>query len=173
MPKTINAFVPDQGEVAITLSAANVSAIAAFTTAEEIIIDGAVRSFQRTNNPERSVESTRVAGSTTPIVTAGDTIPHETWELVLVDDYREGAAGEWGTDLLAAVEIFEELFAARQDPGAFQCTPAGGATGDIETSLVSPRIVAVGQPVIDADATTPATVTIMIAAESHSNAAHA
>jgi hypothetical protein len=173
MAKTINAFVADQGEVAITISAANVSAIAAFTTAEEIVIDGAVRSFERTNNPERSVESTRVTGSTTPIVTAGDTVPHETWELVLVDDYHEGAAGEWGTDLLAAVEIFEELFAARQDPGGLQCTPAGGATGDIETTLVAPRIVAVGQPVIDADATVPATVTVLIAAESHTSAAHA
>ena len=173
MPKTINAFVPDQGEVAVTLTSANVSAIAAFTTAEEIIIDGAVRSFQRTNNPERPVESTRVTGSTTPIVTAGDTVEHETWELVLVDDYHEGAAGEWGTDLLAAVEIFEELFNARQDPGALQCTPAGGATGDIEISLTSPRVIAVGQPVTDADATSPATVTILIASEGHSNAAHA
>lgn len=173
MTKTVNAYVPDQGEVAITLSAANVSAIAAFSTAEEIIIDGVVRSFQRTNDPERPVESTKVTGSTTPIVTAGDSIPHETWELIIVDDYYEGATGEWGTDTLAAAQIFEELFAARQDPGAFQCTPAGGANGDIEISLTTPRIVSVGMPVTDADATTPATITIMLSAEGHSLAAHA
>jgi hypothetical protein len=47
----------------------------------------------------------------------------------LVDDYFSGAAGEWGTDDLAAVEIFYELLANNEDPGGLKCTPAGGALG--------------------------------------------
>ena len=173
MTKTANAYVSDQGEVAITLSAANITAIAAFTTAEEIVLDGSVRSFKRTNNPELAFSETMVTGDTDPIITVGDNAPGERWELVLVDDYYEGAAGEWGTDNLAAVEIFRELWNARQHPSAFQCTPAGGATSDIEITLETPKVLAVGRPEIDADATTPAEVTVLIAAAASSEAAHA
>lgn len=172
MAKTANAYVPDQGEVEITLSAGNVSAIAAFTTAESIIVDGAVRSFRRTNNPERPVVSTKVTGDTTPITTVGDTVEHETWELVLVDDYSSGAAGEWGTDDLAAVEIFKELFNARETPGGLKCTPAGGSAANIEITLVDAEIIAVGTPDIDADQDGPAEVVVMITSSSHTTAAH-
>jgi hypothetical protein len=54
MPKTINAYVSDLGEVEVTLNAGNVAAVAAFTTAESIVIDGAVRTFQRTNSPKKA-----------------------------------------------------------------------------------------------------------------------
>lgn len=173
MTKTVNAFIADQGEVAITLSAANITAIAAFTTAEEIVIDGAVVSFKRTNDPELPFVEEYVTGDDDPIILAGKQSPAEMWELILIDDYHEGAAGEWGTDNLAAVEIFEELRAARQHPSAFQCTPAGGATGDIETTLETPKIVAVGQPEIDANSNQAAKVRILIRSANHSNAAHA
>jgi len=103
MPKTANAYSGDQGEVVVTISAGNVSAIAAFTTAEDITIDGAVRSFKRTNDPERPFEFTKVTGDTSPILTVGDSVENETWELILVDDYFAGLTGEWGTDNLAAV----------------------------------------------------------------------
>ena len=172
MAKTINSYVADQGEVEITISAGNVSAIAAFTTAESIILDGAVRSFKRTNNPERTTTSMRVTGDTTPIVVTNNTIPHETWELVLVDDYHSGAAGEWGTDDLSAVEIFRELFTAREAPGGLKCTPAGGSAANIETTLADPAILSVSEPDIDADSTEPATVTVMISASASSKAAH-
>jgi hypothetical protein len=173
MAKTINAYVPDQGEVEITLSAANITAVGApFVTAESIVLDGVVRSFERTNNPERPHEATRVTGDTTPIVTVGNTVPEETWQLVIVDDYHSGAAGEWGTDDLAAVEIFQELFDHRSDPGGLKATPAGGATANIEITLVSPRILSVSVPVINADATRPAEVTVMFTAEGHTLAAH-
>ncbi len=174
MTKTINSYVSDGGEVAVTLSAANVSAVAAFTTAEEIIIDGAVRSFSRTNTPLRTVAETKVTGDTTPIVTRSTNKSEgERWELRLVDDYYAGAAGEWGTDLLAAVEIFKELDAANQDPGGLQCTPAGGATGDIEITLTNPKLLGLGLPGIDADATDPNEVSVFFAADGHTTAAHA
>lgn len=172
MAKTINSYVADQGEVEITISAGNVSAIAAFTTAESIIIDGAVRSFKRTNNPERTTTSMRVTGDTTPITVTNNTIPHETWELVLVDDYHSGAAGEWGTDDLSAVEIFREFFIARVAPGGLKCTPAGGAAANIETTLADVAVLSVSEPDIDADSTEPAVVTVMLSASASTKAAH-
>jgi len=173
MAKTANAFLTRLGEVAITISAANVTAIAAFTTAEEIVIDGAVVSFRQVTTPELEVIEDFVTGDTTPIVSVPDHLGHERWELILIDDYHEGAAGEWGTDDLAAVEIFEELLAARQHPGGLQCTPAGGATGDIETTLVSPKVLSVSQPEIDTGAREHAKVRVLIACSNHTRAAHA
>ena len=72
MPAEADAIVAGQSAEAeqfhtdrvVTISAGNVSAIAAFTTAEDIIIDGAVRSFKRTNDPERPFEFTKVTGDT-------------------------------------------------------------------------------------------------------------
>ena len=173
MAKTANSYVADQGEVVVTLSAANIVAVTAFTTAESITLDGAVRAFRRTNNPELPVAETKVTGDTSPIVTAGKTKPAEQWELVLIDDYSEGAAGEWGTDSLSAYEIFWELFSNSQHPDAIECTQAGGATGDIETTLTNPKLKAVGHAEINADSTTPAETTIMLVSETHTKAAHA
>lgn len=173
MAKTANFYTPDQGEVAVTLSAANVSAIAAFTTAEEIIVDGAVRAFRQVTPPSKTREETKVTGDTAAIVTASKTKSGEEWELVLVDDYSEGLAGEWGTDNLAAAEIFFELFDNDEDPGGLQVTPAGGATSDIEYSLVNPVILSITNPPADADQTTPAEVTVRIGCDSNTKAAHA
>ncbi len=174
MAKTENSYVSDLGEVKVTISAANVTAVPAFATAETITIDGAVRSFRRTNNPQRSVANTRVTGDLNPIVTRGNSkVEGETWELVLVDDYYKGAAGEWGTDDLSAVEIFVELDKANQDPGGLKCTPAGGAAGEIEITLVNPKLLGVSAPEINADATTPNEVTVFLAADSHTEAVHA
>lgn len=174
MAKTINSYVSDGGEVAVTLSAGNIAAVAAFTTAEEIVIDGTVRSFRRTNTPQRTVAETKVTGDTTPIVTRSQNKAEgERWELRLVDDFYAGSAGEWGTDDLAAVEIFKELDAANQDPGGLQCTPAGGAAGDIEITLVNPKLLGLELPGIEADATTPNEVSVFFAADGHTTAAHA
>lgn len=175
MPKTQNAYVPDQGEVVITISADNVSSIAAFTTAEDIVIDGVVRRFERANDPSRAVETTRVTGDITPIATVSDSVGHEEWELEVVDDYYSGQAGEWGTDNLSAVEILKELFKARNltSIGGLAATPAGGDAGDIETTLVNPEVLSVSKPKINADQTTPNTVVIRFSAESSSEAVHA
>ncbi len=173
MAKTANSYVSDQGEVIITLSAANITAITAFTTAEAITLDGAVRKFEQTGVPERTIAETRVTGDVAPIVTAGATKSMEEWTLTLIDDYSEGTAGEWGTDLLAAYEIFVELDAASEHPTSLEVTQAGGTTGDIETTLVDPKIKSVSQPMADADATTPSEVIVVINCSSHTKAAHA
>lgn len=173
MAKTINAYISDLGEVEVTLSAGNITAVAAFTTAESIVIDGAVRTFQRTNSPKKSSSRMNVTGDTTPIVTRSSRIQEEElWELVLVDDYFSGAAGEWGTDDLSAVEIFYELFANNEDPGGLKCTPAGGSAANIEITLVDCRLLGVDPPVIDADSTDPQTVKVYFACSSHTRAAH-
>lgn len=173
MTKTTSGYIPDLGEVVITISAANVTAVAAFTTAEDIILDGTVRSFRRTNNPEKPLGRTNVTGDNAPILTRSTRQnAEERWELVLVDDYSEGAAGEWGTDNLSAVEIFMELLDNDQDPGGLACTPAGGATGDIEYTLTNPRLLYVSVPEIDADTEELAVVTVGLAAEAHTTAAH-
>lgn len=173
MPKTINAYISDLGEVEVTLSAGNVAAVAAFTTAESIIIDGTVRTFQRTNSPKKASSRTNVTGDTTPVVLRSSRIQEEElWELVLVDDYFSGAAGEWGTDDLSAVEIFYELLANNQDPSALKCTPAGGSSANIEITLVDVRLLGVDPPAIDADSVDAQTCKIYFACASHSRAAH-
>jgi len=174
MPKTASGYVSDLGEVAVTLSAANVAAVAAFTTAEEIIADGTVRMFERTNAPSKAVARTNVTGDSTPIVFRSNRVQEEElWRLLLVDDYSEGLTGEWGTDSLSMVEIFRELLDNNQDPGTLQGTPAGGATGDIEYTLTTPRLLSVGVPKIDADSIDLEEVEILLASEGHTVAAHA
>ena len=173
MTKTINAYISDLGEVEVTLSSANAAAVAAFTTAESIIIDGAVRSFTRTNSPKKAASRTNVTGDTTPIVLRSSRIQEEElWELVLVDDYFSGASGEWGTDDLSAVEIFYELLSNDQDPGGLKCTPAGGSSANIEITLVDVRLLGVDPPTIDADSTEAQTVKVYFACSSHTRAAH-
>lgn len=175
MAKTINSYVSDGGEVAVAISAGNVTAVGSpFVTAEEIVIDGAVRYFRRTNTPLRTVAETKVTGDITPIVTRSQNKAEgERWELGLIDDFYKGTVGEWGTDDLAAVEIFKEMDEHNQDPGGLQCTPAGGTTGNIEITLVNPKLLGVGLPEIDADATTPNTIPVFFAADGHTTAAHA
>lgn len=173
MAKTINAYISDLGEVEVTLSAGNISAVSAFTTAESILLDGVVRTFQRTNSPKKASSRTNVTGDTTPIVLRSSRIQEEElWELVIVDDYFSGAAGEWGTDDLSAVEIFYELLANDQDPGGLKCTPAGGSSANIEITLVDCRLLGVDPPTIDADSVVAQTVKIYFACSSHSRAAH-
>ena len=173
MTKTANSYTPDQGEVEVEISAANVAAIAAFSTAEPIVIDGSVRAFRQVTPPSKTREETKVVGDTSAIVSASKTKSGEEWELIVVDDYSEGLTGEWGTDNLAALEIFFELWDGDEDPGGLQVTPAGGATGDIEYTLVNPVLLSVTNPPADADQTTPAEATVRIGCDSNTKAAHA
>lgn len=173
MAKTANSYVPDQGEVVVTISAANVTAASGLTTAEDITIDGSVRMFSRTNDPQKSYAQTRVTGDVSPIVTRSTSKQEaETWELQLVDDYYAGETGEWGTDTLAAVEIFEELDDNDQDPGGLACTPAGGASANIEITLVNPKLLGMSRPETNADSTEPNEVTVFFACETSTRAAH-
>lgn len=173
MTKTANAYISDLGEVEVTLSAGNISAVSGFTTAESIIIDGAVRMFVRTNSPKKAASRMNVTGDSTPIVTKSGRIQEEElWELTLVDDYYSGAAGEWGTDSLSAVEIFQLLLDNNQDPGGLKCTPAGGSSAHLEITLVDVRLLGVDVPRIDADSVDPEVVKVYFAASGHTTAAH-
>lgn len=172
---TQNGYSGSGGEVTVTISASNVSAIAAFTTAETIAIKGVLREARRTNNPAYQRASLPVAdgGQVTTYSRTKDD-GGEDWELVLIDDYWKGDAGEYGTDLLSAVEIFKEFFDADELIGGLSFTPAGGKTGHMETSLLSPiKVLSVGKPEISADKAEAETVGIMIGAAGSQEAAHA
>lgn len=173
MAATANAYIADRGELKITISAADVTAIAAFTTAESITLDGAVVSFIQTTIPSRDVVEQRVTGSGTPITIARDTVGREGWTLVLVDDYFLGAAGEWGTDLLSAVEIFQEFFTARREISALKITPAGSTSTYLTITLDDPiEVLSISPPETNANSTAVATRTVILSAPSHTEAAH-
>lgn len=173
MAKTANAYVSDLGEVEVTISSGNVSAVSGLTTAEAIVIDGAVRSFMRTNTPQKAVSRMNVIGDVTPIVTrSGRVQEEELWELVLVDDYFSGAAGEWGTDTLSATEIFMLLSDNDEDPGGLKATPAGGTAAHIEITLTNPKLLGYDLPKVDADSVDPEVVKIYFACSGHTRAAH-
>lgn len=173
MAKTANAYVSDLGEVEVTISSGNVSAVSGLTTAEAIVIDGAVRNFMRTNTPQKAVSRMNVIGDVTPIVTrSGRVQEEELWELVLVDDYFVGAAGEWGTDTLSATEIFMLLSDNDEDPGGLKATPAGGTAAHIEITLTNPKLLGYDLPKVDADSVDPEVVKIYFACSGHTRAAH-
>lgn len=173
MTKTINAYTPDRGELVFTVSAALVAAIpGVFTTAEPITLDGVVRKLEETQPKTREYSELYVTGDNNPIKTTSSKVTATQWTLTIVDDYSAGKTGEWGTDTITAVEMFEAL---RDEPFTLEdlaVTPAGGATGDIETTLVNVDVLSMAHPITDADANTPNEVTIMLVVESYSKAAH-
>lgn len=173
MAKTANAYTPDQGEIVVTVSAADVAAMSEFTTAEALTLDLAVRKLEETTPRTREHTEVYVTGSTSPILTMNDHLSATTWTLMLVDDYSLGAAGEIGTDLLSAVEIFQAYMDNGRPIADVAITPAGSATGMIETTLANVEIKSITHPMIDADATAPNEVTIVFIVESYTKAAHA
>ena len=174
MAKTINSYVGDAGEITITVSSADVTAIAAFTTAEAITIDGAVRKFEETQPKTREFTRTYVAGdNSSPIVTASTKESESQWTLTLLDDYSKGAAGEWGTDNLAAYEIMWEFFKAKRQITQMNFTPAGGATGEIESTLTNIDVIQMPHPMLDADVVDPQEAEILLIVEDYTRAAHA
>lgn len=180
MAKTANSYAPSGGKVTVTLSSANVTAMGApFVTAEEITISGVVRSFERTNNPEKGIEETYVTGDSAPIVTSSNKRPREMWRLIIIDDYSKGAAGEWGTDLITAALLFRKLWSTGQEPPSVKVCPAfdpdaASNTGKIVYELDDPiKIKAVGVPKADADQNTPNEIEILIDCPSHTTSTHA
>ena len=173
MPKTINSYTPDGGEVEITISAADVTAIAAFTTAEAVNVDGVVRKLEESTPKTRQYSETYVAGSNAPILSMSDKEAVSVWTLQLIDDYSSGDAGEWGTDNLAGLEIFQEFFDAKRPITVVKVSPAGSDTGMIQTSLTNVEIQNMPHPMIDADSTTPNEVGISLIVETYTKATHA
>lgn len=172
--KTINAFVPHRGDLKITISAAAVTAITEFVTAEAISIKGVLRKFERTNTPSRPKESLRVSGHPKPLDFVGGIEETETWRIVIVDDFFKGAAGEWGTDNLTAYEIFDLHHRAELELGGVVGTPAGESTGMKSIVLDTPiTILSVTPAGIDADAKRAQELEIIVSAAGHEYADHA
>lgn len=171
MAKTANSYVSDQGELVLTVDSV-LSAIAYFTTEQPVIFDGALRKLEETSPKTREYSELYVTGDNSPIKTMSSKQSATEWTLTVVDDYSAGNTGEWGTDNLTVVESFQQIMDNALVIADLACTPAGGATGDIETTLVNVDVKSITHPPIDADATNPQEVTIMLVVESYTKAAH-
>ena len=95
------------------------------------------------------------------------------WTLTIVDDYTLGSAGEWGTDNLSALEIFQEFFDITRVISNLKATPAGSTTGMIQTTLTNVDVQTIPHPMIDSDSNNPNEVAITLVVESFSKATHA
>jgi hypothetical protein len=179
MAKTANSYVPDQGELSITITSADMTAIPTFVRAETIVLDRALKSFKQVTGKTRTIEEEYVTGDKAPILSAGSPRGMETWEIVLLDDYHSGATGELGLNLssqpyLHAVRIFELFNNADRPISVLASTPDGGSTGDIQITLSSPiHIESISQPNTDADQTAANRITIRVTTPGHTKAAHA
>jgi len=171
MTKTANSYISDQGELVLTVDSV-LTDIAYFTTAEPVIFDGVLRKLEETSPKTREYSEVFVTGSTSPIKTMSSKQTATEWTLTILDDYSAGNTGEWGTDELTAVETFQQIMDNALVIADLACTPAGGATGDIETTLVNVDVKSVTHPPIDSDATNPQEVVIMLVVESYTKAAH-
>ena len=172
--RTVNAFVPNRGDIQVTVSTATAAAIAGLTTAETFSMKGVLRKFERSNNPSRPEEAQRVAGHPKPINFVGGIEESENWRIVILDDKSKGAAGEWGTDLVTAYDFFLWHFTTETPIAGLSCTPAGETTGMIQYVLDNDIIVkSVGTPVIDADAKTADEIEIIVSCPGHTPAARA
>lgn len=172
MTKTANSYIADQGELVFTVDAAH-TALAYFTTTGPVILDSVVRKLEETSPKTREYSEVFVAGSISPIKTMSSKQTATEWTLTIIDDYSSGGTGEFNSpDLLHAVEMFQQCMDNAVGIADLSCTPAGGATGDIETTLTNVDVKSVTHPPIDADATNPQEVTIMLVVESYTKAAH-
>lgn len=174
MTKTDNSYVSDQGEMVLTVSAAAVAAVAELTTAEALTFDIVLRKLEETAPKTREYSEVFVTGAITPIKTMSSKQSATEWTLTIIDDYSSGGAGELGgIPYITAVEVMQAYMDTPFTIEDLACTPAGGAAGDIETTLVNVDVKSVTHPPIDADATNPQEVTVMLVVESYTKAAHA
>lgn len=174
MPKTINSYTPDGGELTIEITAADWAALSAqFTQVDTINIDGVVKSFEETTPVSKEIAETFVIGSNSPINTQSIKVSSSQWTLILLDDYSSGQAGEWGQDLVTAVEIFKEFFGLSRQISQMDITPAGGTTGAIQYSLINVDVMSIPAPKTDASINVPNELSIPLKVESYTEAAHA
>ena len=173
MPKTANAYTPDNGEVTVEITAADFAALSAdFTQADTIIIDGVVRKFEETTPRTKEYSELYVTGDTNPIKTISSKVNATVWTLTIIDDYSSGDAGEWGADTVTALQIFQEFFDLTRIITQITVTPAGGVAGQIETTLVNVDVQQIGHPMTDADSNAPNEVTVLLVVESYTKATH-
>ena len=174
MTKTINSYTPDGGELTIEITAADFAVLgAAFTQPDTINIDGVVKSFEETSPVSKQIAETFVLGSNSPISTQSVKTSASQWTLVILDDYSKGDTGEWGLDLVTAVEIFKAFFGLSRQISQMDVTPAGGDTGAIQYSLINVDVMSIAAPKTDASTNTPNELSIPLKVESYTEAAHA
>ena len=176
MPKTINAYTPDQGEVAIEITVADASALGSDYTnvaTETVILDAAVRKFEETTTKTKEYSEVYITGSSNPIKTISTKVNATVWSLTIVDDYSAGLTGEMGTDLNPALQIFQDFFDLTRVITEVFVTPAGAASPKIETTLTNVDVQSITHPMVDADSNAPNEVTITLIVESYAKAAHA
>ena len=172
--KTANSYIADQGELVFTTTAAAVAAITFITVAEAMILDLVLRKFEETSPKTREYSEVFVSGDISPIKTMSSKQTATEWTLTIIDDYSAGGAYELGatTPWTTAVQLFQEYMDASYTIEELSLTPAGGTAANIETTLVNVDVKSITHPPIDADATNPSEVTIMLVVESYSKAAH-
>lgn len=173
MAATINAYIPDASELEITITSADATAIAAFTTAEDVAFNGSATKMEETTPKTRPHVETYVAGSNAPILTMTTHTSASQWTLTLVDDYSLGSAGEYGTDLLAAYEIFWEFFDAARTITSMTFTPAGSTAGMIQTTLTNVEVKTMPHPSLDSSSAEPSMAEIILLVEDYAKAVHA
>ena len=172
--KTANSYISDQGELVLTVTAGEVADLSVVTTAEALTFDYVLRKLEETSPKSREYSEVFVTGEITPIKTMSSKQTATEWTLTIVDDYSSGGSGELGgIPYITAVEVFQDYMDSAVVMSDLACTPAGGAAGDIETTLTSVDVKSITHPPIDADATNPQEVTIMLVVESYTKAAHA
>jgi hypothetical protein len=174
--RTNNAFVPNRGDLQVDLAAEAVQGISGngSAVADVFSIKGVLRVFERSNNPARPEESLRVSGHPKPLNFLGGVEETENWRIVILDDKSKGAAGEWGTEGMTAVDIFKWHYDNETPLNGLAGTPAGETTGMIEYTLDSPiEVKSVGAPKIDADAKKADEIEIIVSCPNHTPAARA
>lgn len=176
MATTINQYVPNQGEVEITVSAADVTAFTAAGTDVEAgtyAFDKILRKWEPVEEPSRTVNQTNVVGGTLEAV--GDEKGIYRFKATFVDDYYKGSAGEYGvTDKFTIRELLMLYKDTQRQPGTMGVTPAGSSATMMTDTLTSPHVVSVSKPMIDADQEGPAefTAEFVVNKDSIATAAH-
>lgn len=173
MAKTINAYVPDHGEVTVLITAADVIAITELTTDELMNLGVGVRKFEETTPRNKEYSEIYVTGSTLPIKTISTKVNATVWTLTIIDDYSLGLPGELGgTPWLTAVQLFELYFNNNRVISEMTVTPAGLGATMIETTLVNVDVQSVPHPMVDSESNAPNEISITLVVESFSKAAH-
>ena len=174
MAKTANAYTPDQGEVAVEITAADWAALGSdFTQTDTIVIDAVVRKFEETTTKTKEYSEVYITGSSNPIKTISTKVNATVWSLTMVDDYSAGLSGELGSDSVTGLQIFQEFFDLTRVISEVFVTPAGSASPKIETTLTNVDVQSISHPMVDADSNAPNEVTITLVVESYAKAAHA
>ncbi len=157
MAATANSYIPDKGEITLTVDTAEAAATG--ITAGTYTFDIVVRKFNPTSEPERKSKDTYVTGGT--IRTVGDSKGSWVYDLVVVDDKMLGATGELAGGH-TVVEILQAYHDAQVSVSQITVTPAGGSTGMIEQTIVDAEVEKVSGIMVDADAEDPAERTIRL-----------